>query len=65
MDDEIIDSEEVCRMFLKDGNKMTSEEQLALFMHRFNLDRETVEVMPAFAEHCRELFKEMAKEIEK
>ena len=56
MDNEIVDAEEVSCMFLEDKKTMTPDEQLALFMHRFNLDWDTVETMPAFEEHCKVLF---------
>ena len=56
MDNEIVDAEEVSCMFLEGKKTMTSDEQLALFMHRFNLDWDTVETMPAFEEHCKVLF---------
>lgn len=56
MDEEPEDFEEVSCMFIEDKKNMSSDEQLALFMHRFNLDRETVETMPAFKEHCKILF---------
>ena len=62
MNEEIFDSEEVSCMFTKGKKTMTSDEQLALFMHRFNLDRDTVETMPAFEEHCKALF---SREIKK
>ena len=62
MEENIIDSEELSCMFAKGKKTITPDEQLALFMHRFNLDRETVETMPAFKEHCRFLFN---REIEK
>jgi hypothetical protein len=57
MEDEITDPEEVSCMTLNPKNVITSEEELALFMHRFNLDLDTVETMPAFEEHCKQLFR--------
>jgi hypothetical protein len=49
--------EEVSSMFFEGKKNLTSEEQLAMFMHRFNLDIDTVmEKMPAFQEHCKKLF---------
>lgn len=40
------------------GSKMTTRDaELAAFMQRFNLDRETVEAMPAFQEHCKTFFR--------
>jgi len=57
-----MDTEEISCMFAKGKKTITSDEQLALFMHKFNLDRETVETMPAFQEHCKMLFQ---REIDK
>ncbi len=57
MGEEPIDPEEVSCMKLKGDHPITSNEELMLFMHRFNLDWETVETMPAFEEHCKELFR--------
>lgn len=62
MRDEIIDSEEeygeeVSRIFLDRRGPTFSDEQLALhIIHRFNIDRDTMETMPAFEEHIRPLF---------
>jgi len=52
----MIDSEDSSCMFIEGKKKVTSDEQLALFMHKFNLDWDTVEVMPAFEAHCKALF---------
>jgi len=57
MDDEITDPEEVSCMVFNQKKAMGSNEELALFMHRFNLDWDTVETMPAFEEHCKALFR--------
>ena len=56
MGDENNDPEEVSCMNLKEKHTISSDEELMLFMHRFNLDWETVETMPAFEQHCKELF---------
>ena len=62
MSDEMLDSEEeyeeeVTRIFLDSRGTTSSDEQLALhIMHRFNIDRDTVETMPAFEEHIKPLF---------
>ena len=56
MSDEINDLEEVSCMTLTNKKAITSNEELMLFMHRFNLDWDTVETMPAFEEHCKVLF---------
>jgi hypothetical protein len=57
MEDEITDPEEVSCMKLNPNMIISSDEELALFMHRFNLDWDTVETMPAFEEHCKNLFR--------
>lgn len=56
MNDDVIDSEDVSCMTLRNKKTITSNEELMLFMHRFNLDWDTVETMPAFEEHCKALF---------
>ena len=58
MGDEIVESDEkVTKMFLGRKDVMSSDEQLALnIMHRFNIDRGTMETMPAFEEHLKPLF---------
>jgi hypothetical protein len=62
MSDEIMDSEEeyceeVARIFLSGIKPNSSDEQLALhLMHRFNIDRDTIEAMPAFEDHVKPLF---------
>ena len=61
-EDIIWTEEEISRLCGKGDKQMSSDEQLALFMHRFNLDWDTIEIMPAFSQHCKELFN---KEIKK
>ena len=58
MGDEIVESkEDVSRMFPGRDDTISSDEELALhIMHRFNIDRETMETMPAFEEHLKPLF---------
>jgi hypothetical protein len=54
---ELTEDDEICRLMLS-GSKMTTRDaELAAFMQRFNLDRETVETMPAFKEHCKIFFR--------
>jgi hypothetical protein len=57
MGEESIDPEEVSCMNLKGRHTISSNEELMLFMHRFNLDWDTVETMPAFEEHCKEFIR--------
>ena len=48
-DDETETKEEISRMFADNNDRLTSDEELALhIMHRFNIDRDTIESMPAF-----------------
>ena len=48
-DDEIETKDEISRMFADNNDLLTSDEELALhIMHRFNIDRDTIESMPAF-----------------
>ena len=61
MEEENADPENVSLMFLDGKKAVTADEQLALFMHRFNLDWETVETMPAFEEHRKALFSRDSK----
>ena len=51
-------AEEISRIFLDDKKRRkSSDEMLALnIVHRFNLDRDTVETMPAFEDHMEPLF---------
>ncbi len=57
MGDEIVEpEEEVSKMFDGSRGTLSSDEELALhIMHRFNIDRETMETMPAFEEHLKPL----------
>jgi len=49
--------EEVSRIFLGQKEMTSSDEQLAIhLMHRFNIDRDTLETMPAFEKPLRPLF---------
>lgn len=57
MGEDAIDPEEVSCMTLSKTKQITSNEELMLFMHRFNLDWDTVETMPAFEEHCKVLLR--------
>ena len=54
--------EEKSRMFLDQKEQMTLDEELAFFIHRFNSDIETIECMPAFEDHLKELFPDRKKE---
>lgn len=57
MGDELFNSkEEISRMFADEDAFLDSDEALAVhIMHRFNIDRETMETMPAFDEPLRPL----------
>ena len=58
MGDEIIESEEeTSKMFAGSKETLSSDEELALhIMHRFNIDRDTMETMPAFEEYIKPMF---------
>jgi len=51
---------DISRMFA--DNTMTLNDELAFFLHRFNSDIETIECMPAFEDHLKELFPERKKD---
>ena len=55
MGKKIVESEEeVSVMFSDQGSVVTSDEQLAIhIMHRFNIDLDTMETMPAFEKHLK------------
>jgi len=49
--------ERASKILLGQKNIISSDEMLALhLMHKFNIDRETIETMPAFEEHFKPLF---------
>jgi len=58
MGDEMVESDkEMSRMFLGKNGVISSDEELVLYiMHRFNIDRDTMETMPAFEPHLKPLF---------
>ena len=60
-DDEFVE-EEMSRMFTGDKKQVNLDEELAFFMHKFNLDLDTVETMPAFQEHLKPLFQRQKNE---
>jgi hypothetical protein len=44
-------------LLLRPQNIISTDEMLALhLMHKFNIDRDTIETMPAFEEHLKPLF---------
>jgi len=48
--------EELSELFEKEISMFTSDEDLAIhLMHRFNIDRDTLETLPAFDEPLRPL----------
>lgn len=53
--------EEISRMF-NEKKQPNLDEELAFFIHRFNSDIETMECMPAFEDHLKELFPERKKD---
>jgi len=52
--------EEISKMFLDQKNMKMSDEELALhIIQRFNIDRDTIETMPAFEQHIKLLFSQV------
>jgi len=64
MDDENTETEEEITKMFSDNNKILhSDEQLAIhIMHKFNIDRDTLESMPAFDKHLIPMFSEKKKQ---
>ncbi len=58
MGDETSKSKEtVSRMFAGKRGEMSPDEELALhIIHKFNIDSDTLDDMPAFEEHIKPLF---------
>jgi len=55
--DETTKEEETSKMFVDNGNLLSSDEELALhIMHRFNIDLDTLESMPAFDKTLKQMF---------
>jgi len=50
------------KMFRDDKDQMELDEELAFFIHRFNSDIDTIECMPAFEDHLKELFPERKRD---
>ena len=60
---EIFDSDKLKTKMFAGVSGISCDEELALHIfHRFNIDRDTMECMPAFDEHIEPMF---AKKIEK
>lgn len=58
-DEETEPKEEINKMFVGDNELLSSDEELALhIMHRFNIDRDTMESMPAFEKPLKTLWEE-------
>jgi len=48
---------ETSRMFVDNSNLLSSDEELALhIMHRFNIELDTIESMPAFDKTLKQMF---------
>ena len=58
MDDELRESKgEISRMLVDSKVALSPDEELALnIIHKFNIDRDTMDTMPAFEEHLKPLF---------
>ena len=48
-------NDDISKMF-SDKKDLSSDEELAFYIYKFNLDRDTIESMPAFEEKTRVLF---------
>ena len=56
-DDETKTEGETSRMFVDNRKLPSSDEELALhIMHKFNIDRDTLESMPAFDKTLKQMF---------
>jgi len=56
-DDEKDYNQEITKMFSSDNSYYSPDEELALHIfNKFNIDRETLESMPAFEENLKSLF---------
>lgn len=55
MGDEVSDlDKEFSKIFKDKGSILSNDEELALhIIHKFNIDRDTIESMPAFDEHVK------------
>ena len=61
-DEETEPKEDISKMFVGDKELLSSDEELALhIMHRFNIDRDTMESMPAFEKPLKTLWDEKEK----
>ena len=61
-DEETEPKEEISKMFVDNEELLSSDEELALhIMHRFNIDRDTMESMPAFEKPLKTLWEEKEK----
>jgi len=57
MDEDVRKINNLEELFSDDASLLTSDEDIALhIMHRFNIDIDTVETLPAFDEPLRTLF---------
>lgn len=64
MDDEILNPHETSKMFVGDFSDFPYDEALAVeIMHRFNIDRETIETMPAFDEMLKNILSKRDQQI--
>ena len=63
MDEDVFKSKEnKTRMFLDEKGNLTVDEQLALhIVHKFNIDCDTLDCMPAFQQHKKALFEDKEK----
>ena len=55
MEEKTIKTDNVGKMILDDLTATTTEDELAFFMNKFNLDVDTLEIMPVFEEHVKHI----------
>ena len=56
MGEDVTKIKDLSELFEQDGSVLSSDEDLAIhIMHRFNIDRDTLETLPAFNEPLRPL----------
>ena len=61
MAEDFVEEEDVSCLMIS-SKKISSDQQLAMFMHRFNLDWDTIETMPALEKHHKTLFSQEIEE---
>jgi len=58
MEEKTIKTDDLAKLILDEFTASSREEELAFFMEKFNLNLDTLEIMPALKEHLEELMSE-------